>query len=516
MASKGEFKRGFTGMTNTRTILLVDDHDVLYRPGTERRLRPLDRHPGGSVLPGRDKPWEIAIGWVGDYRDPITGRYQLWYQAFAGRQAEKRTHRCLVCYAESSDGIHWTKPDLDLYDYNGMAPTNIVMLSNGGYSDRYANSVLVDPRDPDPARRYKMATYDFSVDDDGVERPGLVVAFSPDGIHWTRHPHAPLIRTSYAGHLPTPYEDEPGRPWHIPLTISDAVDAIFDPLRDRFVIYSKMWLDGPDGRMHWKHAMGRTESQDFIRWTKPELVLAPDELDPSWVEFHHSPAFFYQPEGASSAGCYFALLQILHRAERRGIMDIELAISRDGLRWSRPFRGSALSPFFLPRGPEGTFDSGSILSNGAPILLEDEFRFYYGGYAQGAISQSESGFDFATGVGLATMPRDRFASLRPTSDIGQVTLRPRDLTGCREMTINAEASGGSVQVEVLNADGYRVRGFAREDALPITGDGLRLPVRWRGGSTSETKTLADLPAGSYCLRLFLQNADLYAVTFIER
>ena len=47
-------------------VLLVDDHDVLYRPGTERRLRPLDRHPGGSVLPGRDRPWEIAIGWVSE------------------------------------------------------------------------------------------------------------------------------------------------------------------------------------------------------------------------------------------------------------------------------------------------------------------------------------------------------------------------------------------------------------------------------------------------------------------
>ena len=491
----------------SRTILLVDDHDVLYRSGTERRLRPLDRHPGGSVLPGRDRPWEIAIGWVGDAHDPVTGRYQLWYQAFSGRAAQERTHRCVVCYAESLDGTHWHKPDLDLFDYNGISPTNIVMLSNGGHSDRYANSVLVDIRDPDPARRYKMATYDFTVDEDGVERPGLVVAFSPDGIHWTKHPHAPLLRTSYAGHLATPYTDEPDRPWHIPLTISDAVDVIYDPPRDRFVIYSKMWLDGPDGRMHWKHAMGRTESADFIHWSKPELVLAPDELDPAWVEFHHSPAFFYN-------SCYFALLQILHRAERRGIMDVELAISRDGLHWSRPFRGGAggsasrdaSHAFFLPRAPEPAFDSGAILSNGAPVFLEDEFRFYYGGYAQGAISQSESGFDFATGVGLATMPRDRFAGVRPQGEVGQVTLRPVDLTGYREIMLNAAAMDGRIEVEVLTADGYRVRGFAREDAVPVTGDGLRLPVRWR------EKTLAELQPGSYCLRVFLQNADLYAVT----
>lgn len=389
-------------MTASRTLLFVDDHDILYRSGTARRLRPLDRCPQNPVLPAREKPWEINIGWVGNAYNPANGLYQLWYQAFTGTFAQQRTHRCLVCYAESTDGIHWTKPNLDLFDYNGGLPTNIVMIGNGGYSDRYTNSVLLDWRDPDPARRYKMATCDFSMDA-GIERPGLVVAFSPDGIHWTKHPQAPLVRTSYGGHELPPFTGEPGREGHIPLTISDAMDVIYDPKSAAYVIYSKMWIDGPDGRMHWKHAMGRTESRDFVRWSKPELVLAPDELDPPWVEFH----------------------------------DIT----------------------------------------------------------------------FKTGVGMASMPRDRFAALYPQGEAGQVTLRPLDMTGCRGLTLNADARAGRVEVEVLNADGYRVRGFAREDAVPITGDGLRLPVSWR------ERPLADLPAGNYCLRVFLQNAELYAATF---
>ena len=483
-------------MTASRTLLFVDDHDILYRPGTARRLRPLDRCPENPVLPAADKPWEINIGWVGNAYDPATGRYQLWYQAFTGPFAQKCTHRCLVCYAESRDGINWIKPDLDLFDYNGISPTNIVMIGNGGYSDRYTNSVLLDPRDPDPGRRYKMATYDFSIDEGGVERPGLVAAFSPDGIRWTKHPGAPLLRTSYGGHELTPFAGDPGREWHIPLTISDAMDVINDPRRESYVIYSKMWIDGPDGRMHWKHAMGRTESRDFIHWSQPELVLAPDELDPPWAEFHHSPAFYYN-------GCYFALLQILHRKVRGGIMDAELAISRDGLHWQRPFR----SPYFLPRGEPGSFDHGSILTNAAPVFLEDEVRFYYGGYAEGATGGDD--IAFKTGVGMASMPRDRFAGLRPIEGLGNVVLKPVELTGCREITLNADAKAGRVEVELLNAEGYRVRGYAREDAAPITGDGLRLPVRW------QTKTLADLPAGSYCLRVFLQNADLYAVTLAQ-
>ena len=103
------------------------------------------------------------------------GKLRMWYHAIP-EDWDYQRDMSSIAYAESSDGIHWTKPDLDLFDYNGIAPTNIVMLSNGGYSDRYANSVLVDPRDPDPARRYKMATYDFTVDAEGIERPGLVLS----------------------------------------------------------------------------------------------------------------------------------------------------------------------------------------------------------------------------------------------------------------------------------------------------------------------------------------------------
>lgn len=53
------------------------------------------------------------------------------------------------------------------------------------------------------------------------------------------------------------------------MTMSDAADVIFDPRRERFVIYGKMWIGGPDGGLGWKHGMGRCESQDFLNWSKP-------------------------------------------------------------------------------------------------------------------------------------------------------------------------------------------------------------------------------------------------------
>lgn len=480
--------------TTPRTLLLVDDHDILYRAGLQRRVQPLTRHAQNPVIVGRDKPWEIAIGWCSVYHDRAQGRYQLWYQAFAGHLAQERTHRCMVCYAESTDGIHWTKPDLGLYHFNGNRATNIVLLGNGGYSDRYGCAVLVDRQEPDAARRYKMAYFDFSREQ-GQEYPGLSVAFAPDGIHWTKAPHAPLLRAAYGDRGDSvPLRGDETQPWLVPLSISDAVDLFYDPPKRCFSLYHKMWIDGPDGKMFWKHGMGRTQSRNFMEWTRPQLLLTPDEFDPPWVEFHHSPVFYYND-------CYFALLQILNRAERGGIMDGELALSRDGIHWQRPFRQS----FFLPRSTGNYFDSGSILTNGTPVFLTDEFRFYYGGYSEGATGADD--YNLTTGIGLATLPRDRFVALCPQQEVGQVTLKPVDLTNYHSLTLNANAGQGVISVELLDEEGRRLPGFTRAQALPITGDQLDHPVAWQG------VTLEQVPVNQVMVRIYLENAELFAVTF---
>jgi hypothetical protein len=255
-----------------------------------------------------------------------------------------------------------------------------------------------------------------------------------------------------------------------------------------------MRYDGPDGGMHWKHGMGRTQSHDFIHWSKPELILTPDEFDPSWAEFHHSPVFYH-------SGCYFALLQILDRAARGGVMDIELATSRDGIHWQRPFR----SPFLLPKSSAaGEFDSGSVFTNSTPVVLDDEIRFYYGGYSEGATGGDD---DYSnSGIGLATLPRDRFAGLVPLEHTAQITFKPVQLTPGSGITINADAANGAMWLEVLDADGFRVPGFRREDAVPMSGDSLRHEACW------QSKRLAELPAGTYHLRLHLDRAEVFAGT----
>ena len=55
-------------MAAERTILMVDDHEILYRAGTRRVLEIPTRHAKNPLIM-EDKPWELAIGWTSVHRD---------------------------------------------------------------------------------------------------------------------------------------------------------------------------------------------------------------------------------------------------------------------------------------------------------------------------------------------------------------------------------------------------------------------------------------------------------------
>lgn len=481
-----------------RTLLLVDDALVSYRSGTYRVLHPAQRHAVNPVI-AQDKPWELTIAYNTVYRDPKTGRHQMWYQAHSSKSPEIAA----VCYAESMDGVRWEKPLLGLFKFGGK-DTNMVIDGADGH---YSASVVVDPRDADASRRYKMAFFRVA-HVDGKKVMGLAVAFSPDGIHWTIHPKIPLLPGAYGKRADPPLAGDSSWEGGVPLAVSDVIDVMYDAPREVFAIYSKTWLDMPEGKMFWKRAIVRTESKDFIHWSKPQLVIAPDEFDGTGVEYrpptvkvhpnrrgvqlHGGPTFLHHD-------VYFSLLHKMD-GEITGQMPSELAVSRDGFKWQRLFRDR---PFIDVDPFKNRFDSGCIWASSTPVILEDEIRFYYGAYSglwNGDLFRKPSG------VGLVSIRRDRFAGLKPIEAIGQVTLKPVDLRGVQGMTVNADATSGSVRVEVLSDGGFRIPGFTKEDAAPLTGDSLRHTVSWKG------RTLRDLPPGRYQFRLHLENSEVFAVT----
>jgi hypothetical protein len=148
------------------------------------------------------------------------------------------------------------------------------------------------------------------------------------------------------------------------------------------------------------------------------------------------------------------------------------------------------------------------------VILDDEIRSYYGAYSAGATGADNN--LHTSGIGLATIPTDRFAGIRPVAlsdqptlhDVGQVTLKPADLERASKITLNADASEGQIRVELLDTDGYRMEGLTHDDAMPITGDSLRHEVGWSTRSIGDTR-------GDVMVRIHLDRAELFAVTIRE-
>jgi hypothetical protein len=106
-------------------------------------------------------------------------------------------------------------------------------------------------------------------------------------------------------------------------------------------------------------------------------------------------------------------------------------------------------------------------------------------------------------IGLATLRKDGFVSLDAGDSLGSVTTRPmRNAQG--RLTINADASGGSIRVEVIGIDGRTLPGYSARDSVEIRTDSMSQVVTWKA---SNELPETDDPIQ---LRFLLTNASLYS------
>ena len=138
----------------SRRELFVDGYLVQHLSGrAELRLH----HPTPrEVALVTDRPWEgNGTNYVTVFQDE--GRYRLYYRGchysyLDGR--DRPNHQDVYCYAESDDGIHWTRPDLGLFEWEGSKRNNIVWLGGGGSNaENFAPFRDANPA-CDPAARY--------------------------------------------------------------------------------------------------------------------------------------------------------------------------------------------------------------------------------------------------------------------------------------------------------------------------------------------------------------------------
>jgi hypothetical protein len=103
---------------------------------------------------------------------------------------------------------------------------------------------------------------------------------------------------------------------------------------------------------------------------------------------------------------------------------------------------------------------------------------------------------------------DGLASVRANSRGGEMATKPLTFAG-KTLQINFSTSAaGSVRVEIQDAAGKPIPGFALDDCPDIYGDRIEHAVTWKQGN--DVSKLAGQPVR---LRFVMKDGDLYAIRF---
>ncbi len=78
------------------------------------------------------------------------GKYRMWYYGLGTGDTDSGFTVGPVCYAESEDGIQWSKPNLRQLEYKGSLDNNAVKLPG---EQMYGGHLIKDEREPDPQQR---------------------------------------------------------------------------------------------------------------------------------------------------------------------------------------------------------------------------------------------------------------------------------------------------------------------------------------------------------------------------
>ena len=459
------------------TQVFVDDFLIESMEGVTRTLQTPIKARGNPVLEA-ERPWEggLALGGGTVLFDEEQQLFKMWYNALPNQDRPRIDES--LCYAISQDGVSWERPNLGLVEFRGSRANNILLKWSNWY-----HCVLKDDADPDPSRRYKLAYWQIK----DRSRCGLWVAFSSDGIRWTRHPENPVVPCSATG---------------------DTFTVMQDPGSRRFFLYHKSTIRP-------LRKVSRLVSDDFIHWRGNRLVLEPDERDGPDTEFYSLAAFPY-------AGQYLGFLRLFHTYSQ--LMDVQLVSSRNGLDWSRSVRRRVfLSLGFMKNEYGGrSFDSGMVGAI-APVEKDDQLWIYYPGFDN---LHNAPASEHRGRIGLARLRVDGFCSLDATSQ-GHVLTRPLTFQGSsmfvnaltrsvhpegsstkptwNDLLTNVPEGQGSVTVEVQDEGGQPIPGYEASNCEPLRGNQVRLQVRWgRDGD------LAKLRGRVVRFKFVLSNAGLYS------
>ncbi|MBL9214154.1 MAG: hypothetical protein JNG83_01630 [Opitutaceae bacterium] len=516
-------------VNDARRVLFLDLLDVAEVDHAVQRLgiaTKYDQNPLKLNGPA-GSPDEAWAGYADVMFDE--GKFRMWYTT----NTNTFERNWNLAYAESADGLNWTKPSLGLVPFNGSKANNLMFpnFKDPALPPAGANSavglVVRDDTDPDPGRRYKMMMMSSNLEGDA----NIYLTWSPDGIHWD------LKLKRLWGKSPGPNQVIRGQtPWVEPL-----YSFFRDPLDPRPDYRWKLYgIDGYSGHPHMDVSAAR--SMGLVHGATPYAFTpypANPLIDPRTGidedQNHGGLVQVYE-------GTYLGIYQ--HWSGPDWNVDLRLAASRDGIHFTRILPDQPL----LPRGPLGAWDSGMLCTPNSLIARDDRLWLYYRG-SPGTLATgralSRSDYPEAKrlreplriSTGLARLRRDGFAYLtvaplrRAGSDHrtnfitdyqGPLEARVRSIPiaatgiGARTLHVNAGSLAPRfawVKAQLLDADtGQAIPGHAFADCDPLDEDSLDHTFTWQG-----SPSLASVKAARIQVELLLfgtlESPQLYSFWF---
>jgi hypothetical protein len=316
---------------------------------------------------------------------------------------------------------------------------------------------------------------------------GFYVFTSPDAIHWTRNETIAL-----------PFDPDGSIGW------------FWDDQRGIYRGYFRALLPPSNFR-----AVVRTETFDIFKSWPFKPVVRPDwhvfaMPKPTSGEFPFVDAGgeVYRFYAAKYPGAPDVFLALPWRYIREGNIrpGSFLMTSRDGINWRRFEPPYYFEPGWQVEGRavlEALTEPGLIV-RGDEVWQYGTVRFTeHGGALYGGVEHEGSYFDRLVRL---VQRLDGFVSLDAKATTGIAVTRPLIFSGTR-LTLNA-ASKGRVRVALLDASGKEIPGYALDESDPIQADSVRQTVTWKKRSS-----VAPLAGKPVRIRFELTDAKLYALQF---
>lgn len=365
---------------------------------------------------------------------------------------------------------------------------------------------FLDPHEPDPAKRYKLFHLEFSEPFDPA-RHGVFASYSADGVRFTP-----------AGRVLPFFPDNP------------AV-VHWDERARKYVVYTRAFdYDSPNQRR-----VGRIETDDPLKpwpFTKTEkhrlfpsihnipVVYSADKGDDPHSDVYYSAAGPYP----WADGVYLMFpAHFRHFSPKRhpfvrprveggwedyGMLEVQLAVSRDGVKWTRPERAA-----YIPPGLPDEWDRWYTVA--APGLVRRGSHVYQYYYSSGRLHDSAvlrpeyaKSATQEGGVGVVRQRVDGFVSADADHRGGWLTTPPVVFRGGR-LRLNVDTgSAGTAFVEMRDAGGRPIPGFTLADCEEVGGNFIDQAVYWKGSAD-----VSALVGRAVRVHVRMTRAKLYAFQF---